>query len=163
MSSAIRLELGVPAPPDAGDAKGWLALYKNVRDRLHGMLRELDPSPFPKNRRFTPEEFEAKTKDLSPEDVTVLYGRLSWFANQILEASIRQLPREIRRKWKGSVGVDSTAVPAFARPAKRAKRRSGNRRGAVEIHSTDPDADWYVREHDHRDPDPPAGPQDDQR
>jgi hypothetical protein len=151
ISPAMRRELGVPDPPEAGDVKGWDARYRNVRTRLHGMLEVMDPSPYPKNRRLGPEEFAARTRPLSPEQTQEFYERLTWFVNQILDASIHQMPREIRRRWKGSVALDATPIPLFARAEERESGRKKRRK--VVVHSTDPDGAWYVRERDHRDPD----------
>ncbi len=65
--------------------------------------------------------------------------------NQVIEMSVRVLPREVRRGWKGSAAVDATVVPAFARPDRRAPRRRGNEPPPIITHSSDPDAAWYVR------------------
>ncbi len=73
-------------------------------------------------------------------------NRLSWFINEILEISIRALPREVRRKWKGSGAVDATVIPAFAWPALREKRKKKGVTPPTLRYSTDPDADWYHRE-----------------
>lgn len=152
ISAEMRHELGVPEPPDEDDHAAWMAAYRNVRTRLHGMLDLMDPSPFPKDRRLTPEEFKARTKNLSPERIEELDRRLLWFANQVIEASVLQLPRSIRRRWKGSVAVDATPIPGYARPEHRGRATSKHGKRPVLTHSTDPDCAWYVREADHRDP-----------
>jgi hypothetical protein len=147
--------LGIPDPPDPGDALAWDAAYRNVRTRLHGILNLVDPSPYPKNRRLDPEEFAAMTEarrgHYTEEEWAERSERLAEFVNRLLEASIKLLPREIRRAWRGSVGVDATVVPAFARAE---RREPGPRRRSdapiVRTHSADPDAAWYVREGDHR-------------
>ena len=79
-------------------------------------------------------------------------ARVQHYKEQILEASLGLLPRDVRRDWGGSVGVDATLVRSFARAEKRIG--SGQRkRGAREValHSADPDAAYYVREPDARD------------
>lgn len=60
-------------------------------------------------------------------------------ANSLLELSFKVLPREVRRKWKGSVAIDATPVAAYAQGT---KKRS-------DWASTDPDAGWYIREGNH--------------
>jgi hypothetical protein len=138
---------------------GWENCYRNVRTRFHTMLALMDPSPTPKNRRLMPEAFDAevarRTAQRSTEEWVLQEERLSWFINRVLEASVKMLPREVRRSWKGSVAVDATVVPAFARPARREKRTKKGVTPKTERHSSDPDADWYHRDkRDHLDSDP---------
>ena len=71
--------------------------------------------------------------------------------------SIRTLPREVRRQWKGSAAVDDTVIPAFARPSRREKRKKKGVQPQTLRHSADPDADWYHRDKQEgpdRDPEP---------
>jgi hypothetical protein len=154
ISPALRLELGIQARSGPVDRKGRLARYRNVRTRLHGLLGLMDPSPFPKNERLEPDDFaDAVTLRLasrSEADLDVHRDRLTWFVNQVLEASFRMLPRDLRHQWKGSVAVDATVVPAYARAETRARAKKG-KKGAVVRHSSDPDAAWYHRDPDHRD------------
>ena len=87
----------------------------------------MDPSPHPKNRRMDPVTFDALV-ELRRLVAATRSGpsaseRLLWFINEILEMTIRTLPREIRRAWKGSASVDATVIPAFARPARTQKRK----------------------------------------
>ena len=120
---AMRTELGIPLPPGALDARGWEAVYRNLRTRFHGLVDLMDPSPSPKNRRMANDQFllalQLRRSQLADEDWSEREQRLEWFVNQILEASLQMLPREVRRRWKGSVAVDATVVPAFARPEPR--------------------------------------------
>jgi hypothetical protein len=149
VSPTMRHALGVPKPPGPLDRKGWDDVYRNVRTRLHGLMTLMDPSPAPKNRRRHDLEFaellERHRQDLSAEQWTERAERLTWFINQVLEMSIRTLPRDIRRQWKGSAAVDATVIPAFARPDRREKRKKRGVTPTVITHSSDPDADWYHR------------------
>lgn len=150
ISPTMRHALGVPKPPAAKDQKGRKNRYRNVRTRFHGLLGLMDPSPMPKNRRFDPETFEMLTElrrsGRSPEEWTTREDRLTWFINEILEMSIRTLPRDVRRKWKGSVAVDATVIPAFARPSRREPRKRKGVSPTTRRYSSDPDADWYHRD-----------------
>ncbi len=155
ISPRLRAALGVPNPPRPGDLKGWAATYRNVRTRLHGLVELMDPSVLPKNRRLPAEDFDRAVQRISAvrsEEFQVRNAeRLTWFCNQILEASIQLLPREHRRKWKGSIAVDATPVPAFARmPRQRFGKQWGTGGSSFEIHSSDPDAGFYRRERDVR-------------
>ncbi len=110
--------LGIPDPPADGDIAGWEAAYRNVRTRFPGVLDLMDPSPTPKNRRLDHDSFVSLTEQRggqrSKDEWVERSERLAWFVNQFLEASLALLPREVRRKWKGSVGVDATLVKSFA-------------------------------------------------
>jgi len=160
ISPEMRRALGVVSPPDPGDDQGWEAVYRNIRTRLHGLLRLMDPSPRPKNRRLSHEQFEAicelRRAGLSEAAWEERYERLTWFVNALLEMSVRTLPRETRRRWRGNIAVDATVVPSFARHDRRVARRRRNEMPAVITHSADSDADWYTR--DKSDPDAESGP-----
>jgi hypothetical protein len=166
ISPAMRIRLGVPDPPDLADVKAWDALHRCIRTRFWGLVRAIDPSPLPKNRRLTPDQFSAaiagvRTRDeLTDELLTARHDRLSWVCNAILESSFTALPRTLRRRWHGSVGLDATAVPAFARDEKRVRNNKLARaKRRVFKHSADPDAGLYVRtDTDHDDTDPMISP-----
>ena len=147
ISPAMRHALSVPQPPKVSDLKGWDAVYRNVRTRLHRLLGLMDPSPTPKNRRLAPDRFLLATerhRAAHSDEEWVRFGeRLEWFINQLLETSFSVLQREVRRRWKGSVAVDATVVPAFAR-SERSNGAKGAKRKML-VHSADPDAAWYVR------------------
>ena len=155
-TSRWRHDLGIADPPAPDDARAWAACYRTVRYRFEAIARLMDPSPFPKNRRHDHQSFLMKSAALraarSQEELDESYARLEWFANQVIEATLTLLPREARRRWKGSIGVDATLVRSFARGPKRPKgqTRRGKKR-EIMVHSVDPDAGWYSREKDERD------------
>jgi hypothetical protein len=64
----------------------------------------------------------------------------------VLDASVRPLHSLLTELAEVSLGVDATPVRTFSR---------GRRTNGPEL-ATDPDAGWYVREGDHRDPDTPV-------
>ena len=156
LSPAWRDALRIPDPPPEHDRRAWDACYRNVRTRFHDMVDLMDPSTEPKNRRLDHEAFTAQTKErrarLTEAQWDERYERLEWFINQILEASIKLVPREVIRNWKGSVGVDATLVKSPAR-AQKQRRLTKSRRVPPEVlvHSADPGAAWYRRDGDHRD------------
>ena len=160
ISPAMRDRLGVPDPPELEDLNAWEALHRCIRTRFWGLIQAIDPSPLPKNRRLTPAEFTAASSahraryELSDDLLAARHERLAWVCNAILEASITALPRDLRRRWHGSVGLDATAVPAFARDEKRVRNRKLTRaKRPVLKHSADPDAGLYVRTDTDHDPD----------
>jgi hypothetical protein len=157
ISPKMRARLGVPEPPDAEDRLAWLALERDVATRFHGLLDAIDPSDLPKNRRLGPEAFQAAIErkradhQLTDEILTERHERLAWVLNALLEVSYTVVPRDVRRNWKGSVAVDATPVPAFARQEHRekGKARARVKRPTIE-HSADPDAGYYIRISDHQ-------------
>ena len=163
LTPAWRVELGVPDPPAPGDVLAWRAAYRCVRHRFHGLLALMDPSPLPKNRRRDDASFQAVAAERrsarSEDEWARRAERLEWFVNQVIEASIALLPRDARRAWKGSTGVDATFVPSFARRPKRPRDGGGRRKKtSIVVHSADPDAGQYEREADDRDSDEGRGP-----
>src|SRR5665213_2378713 len=149
ISPTMRHELGIPKPPGRLDVRAQRATYRNVRTRLHGLFNLMDPSPTPKNRRLDPDTYAARVKERrsshTDEEWAERARRLEWFINEIIEMSIRALPREVRRQWQGNSAVDATVVPTFARPDRRHRRMRKGEAPLVVTHSADPDADWYVR------------------
>ena len=156
VSMEMRTELGVPPPPAQGDWRAWAALYRNVRNRFHGLIDLMDPSDTPKNRRLDHDVYTtllAMRQDRrSDAERQEAFERLSWFVNRLLEASFAMLPRRYRRRWKGSVAVDATGIAAFARRERAARTKtSRSDRPPVLRHSSDPDAALHVRTRDVRD------------
>jgi hypothetical protein len=158
LSPAWRGQLGLPEPPAPGDRLGWKAIYRNVGTRFHGMLALVDPSATPKNRRLDADTFNRLTAqrrgELSEDEWAERYDRLEWLINALIEAGIAVLlPREVRRAFHGSVGVDGTLVRGHSRPdiRKRGSTPKKGRKPEIELHSVDPDAGFYVRQADERD------------
>lgn len=151
ISPAMRERLGVPDPPASTARRAWLALDRCVRTRFHALLEAIDPSPLPKNYRLGPAAFDAavsqyRTEHQLTDDVLASrLKRLAWVANTIIEASWSLVPRHVRRHWRGSVGLDATPIPAFARPEQRARGKGPRAKRAIVVHSADPDAGLYVR------------------
>lgn len=130
------------------DFLGFDAGYSVIRRLFHDLMALMDPSPLPKNHRLPKHDIPSYYKAADPE---VLAGRkalLVQVSNAIVEASLAVVRRELDDIWPGAHGVDATPVASFARGRK-----------TLDDHtSTDPDAAWYVREGDHRDPDLPDAP-----
>jgi hypothetical protein len=151
ISPGMRKKLNVPDPPGQFDIKGWNACYKNVRTRLHVDLFDLvDPSDTPKGRRLSHAEYEriyaARKARRTDADRLVCDDRLTWICNRIIEASLQQLPREFRRRWKkGSVALDATPVKSFARMPRQVAGTVWGNRLEQKCHSADPDAGFYQR------------------
>lgn len=154
ISPKMRLALGVTRPyrTDADQHNAYMATIR----RFHALLTWIDPSPLPKNEIHTEEGLAAARKDLSEVEIEALSQRLFTFANNLLDATWRMLPRRIRRQWKGTLSADATAIRAYSVGystksgiAKKAKK-DGTKSRRYKI-GTDPDAGWYVRSADTRD------------
>ena len=158
ISATMRRELGVPDPPPPDDVLGQEAVYRNVRTRFHALIDLMDPSDTPKNRRLDHHVFEdlcaQRRAQRSDADRAEAAALLTWVVNQLIEASLQLLPRAHRRAMRGSLAVDATPVPAFARGEVKPLDASGERH--VVRHSADPDAGWYARTTDARDGGPPV-------
>jgi hypothetical protein len=151
IATTMRAELDVEEPPFEHDDRAWLALYRCVRTRLHGLLAPIDPSPLPKNRRVDAATFDKLVErrrmeqSLTEEILAERRDRLAWVANTLLEASLAQMPRWMARQWTGSVALDATNVPAFARRDRRAEGKGPYAKRRLIKQSSDPDAGPYVR------------------
>lgn len=139
LSDEAKTTLGIrDVPGSEGDGP-----YDRIWRALHSALDVIDPFPAPRNRLLTKVEWDAIVAARDPEDSIRKQARIDWVANALLEASMKMIPREVRRRWKGNVCIDATPVPAFG------KRGTTKKSDWVGI---EPDAAWYVREGDHRDP-----------
>jgi hypothetical protein len=156
ISDEMRHELGLPKPPNSGDYVRRDALYKDILNSFHSMLKPMDPSLLPKNRKIDGDAFRALVAArtaANTAELDVHLDRLRWFINRILQISIAVLPRDIRRKWRGSIAVDGTEIPAFGDPERRASKTDepGKKFSERTIlrSSADPDGGFYKRDGDH--------------
>ncbi|MDQ2729791.1 MAG: hypothetical protein M3Y91_18475 [Actinomycetota bacterium] len=122
--------------------KDW---YDRAWRTIHSLLDVIDPFPAKgkRNRLLTKAEWADVVTARDPAESARKQERLDWVCNELLEATLRMIPRDVRRRWKGNLCIDATPVAAFG------KRGTTKRSDLVSI---EPDAAWYVREGDHRDP-----------
>lgn len=145
LSPCWRDELGVVG--QAPDETSLLARYRCVRYLFHRMLSVMDPSTQVKNRVLAQEVLDAMSRAMDEDEIARRRQRLEEVVNDLLEASVQVCAPEELEHFDGSVGLDATVVPLFARgPSSRAGTSS-----------SDPDGGWYVREGDHRDVVGPKG------
>lgn len=126
------------------DLDGFEAAYSVVRRIFHDLLRHLDPSFLPKNRRLLKTEAARIEKNADHKALAARDELLTFVCNQVLEASLQPV-RPLLEAADGSLGLDATVI---ATPARGIRSKSPHL-------STDPDAGWYVRNGDHADPDHP--------
>lgn len=140
LSRSIREELGIIAPhepdPTTRSCPANDRYYHRFNRAYHRLMRVLDPRPMPRRRRLTMDEYDTVAAQWEPMDQTVREERLRWVVNQVLELSVRAVPRAQRRRWKDSIAVDATHFPVFA-------RRGSITRGWK---SLEPDAGRYKRD-----------------
>ncbi len=152
-------ELGIPPLPactaEGCSGKGcrhpFEAAARTVRTRLRSLERLVDPWGYPINQRLTPDELDARCRVYAPGERDRNYRRLIWLMNQVVEAALRQAPRELMDSWDGSATVDETPIRANARMPRTVEdktkpKRNGRYTRKIERHSTDPSAGLYVRD-----------------
>lgn len=124
-------------------------VYAQIYRSYHRMLNIIDPhGDQPRNRKMTREEFDACEAKIDPVARSVRQKRLDELCNRLVFQAFLQLPRDIRRRYRGDVAVDGTPIPAFGKhgTSKRSDWLAG-----------EPHAAWYIRDGDHYDdPNSPA-------
>lgn len=134
-----RKTLGLP--DDLASADAWYhRMHRSFRAIL--TLVNLDPR-MQYHRRYTTEALNQihRTRDHHLEAARL--ERLQTLTNALVWASFEATPKRLRDRWEGSVCIDATPITAAAR---------GNARSAT-LASSEPDAWWYRRSHDPREPD----------
>ncbi|MFE1287801.1 hypothetical protein [Streptomyces sp. NPDC058751] len=144
LSPHLRARLGIPEYEDHD--RGFEAAYAVVRRLFHAMKDAMNPSPLPPNGHLAREKANALTAAADVDDLAEQERRLALFTEFVLDASVRPLHDLLAELAEVSLGVDATPVRTFSR---------GRRTNGPEL-ATDPDAGWYAREGDHKDPDAPV-------
>lgn len=137
LSDHARTILQIRQYPADGQ-EGW---YDRCWRAIHRLLDTIDPCPYPRKRTLDKSEAERIIAERDPRITAVKQARLDRVTSDLTHVTMRLLPRDVRRRWKGNVCIDATPVQAFARG--KSKRSTW--------HSAEIDAAWYVREADHRD------------
>jgi len=128
----------------AADSDRW---YDRTWRAVHRLLDVIDP--YPALRRtigVSEDEYSRLLAERTALGADLKVGRLNWFANQLIDLTWLTLPRPVRRRWKGNICIDATPMQAFAKP-----------RTQFRLRTSEPDAAWYVRTGDHRDPGDASG------
>jgi hypothetical protein len=108
--------------------------YASVWRAIHRVIEPINGYQVAHNRRYT--ESEAADVRLNHDyELAAKYDeRANWVMNQLLEVTWKLMPRDIRRKYKGNLAIDATALAVI----------SPNRRGTGNRMS-DPFAHWRHR------------------
>lgn len=121
------------------DFRAFGAGYSVVLRLFRNMRALMDPSPVPKNHTLPKESLRGYYKAADKKDLAARRTLLLEVSNAIVEASLAPVRHRINILH---LGLDATPVATFAR----------GRKSDGPYTSTDPDAAWYVRDGDHRDP-----------
>jgi hypothetical protein len=138
--------LGLPEPDlDQNPRNTYDCLYRAIGR----MLAPMDSAPFTTGRRLTAEGVEQilrKRAALGPLVLAERARRMNQVTAQLLHACWLSIPSKYRNRWKGTLCVDSTVVPAWGKKGTPRTVRNGG------THSPEFDGGWYVREEeDHAD------------
>lgn len=136
-----RAQFAVPDRPDT--AAGFEAGYAVIRRLFHNLIKVMDPSPLPKNKRLDKTKAAALSRQADTAALQDKRAQLVKVTNAILEASLASARPHLDKHWDGSIGLDATPIATWSHGVK----TSGP------VTATDPDAGWYVRDGDHTDPD----------
>ncbi|WP_334664173.1 hypothetical protein [Streptomyces cyaneofuscatus] len=139
LTPAARTQLALPAWPDTID--GFESAYLAVRRAFHAAEAVMDPSPLPK-RRLARADVKRLEQEADQQDLTARRQLLVEVTNRLVEASLAPARTVIEEFWDGSAAVDATPIRTFSRGVSAKDPKT----------ATDPDAAWYVRDGDHRDP-----------
>lgn len=90
-------------------------LYHRLWRSLHRTLSVLDPHPVSKYRRLPLEEMAQLLSAIPAGVQETRRERLDKVSNRLLWATWMELPRDVRRRWKGNTVVDGTPVKAYSK------------------------------------------------
>ena len=162
ISPALRLELGVVDTGNRDDPTRWRATYRNVRTRLHGLLRarrslRASEEPLPRPGRLR------KGRGAAPGAALVRGARVAPHAPHLVcqpsaRGELSHAPARLARTVAGFGGCRCHRNPRLCPSrGRRHPQKKGRTKGSVRRHSSDPDAAWYHRDPDRRDQDTGPG------
>jgi len=119
MTPETRVYLGIPAM--RGTKRMW---YQRYRRSLNRVLALLEPWTVDRKKKATAEEYQAALASYSDEK----RSRMDEVVNDILHATVRRLPADIRATYKGNVALDATFIEVPGRPNPGKKHHGRDRR-----------------------------------
>ena len=91
------------------------------------MLALIDPHPAPRDHLLNGEEFEQLLRQAQTPEAQALsrrnLQRIDWMCNALLEASVRTLPNDVWKQYKGNISIDATRGDISGRPNPTEKSR----------------------------------------
>lgn len=98
------------------DRQDWYHRTWRCAERLISLI---DPFPMPRNKRLKAKKWAKVQAELeSPkgkQNTAEKMERLDWLCEQLLHASVRLLPADIRSRIKGHIAIDATLVEIAGR------------------------------------------------
>lgn len=135
LSDHTRQRLGIQIEEDTTPK----AVYDRIDGAFHRLLSVLDPEPGPRRQKMSQEARKEHLDSLDEDTRRTRRERLHQICNTLIVQSFHDLPREVRRRWKGNAVVDGTVVPVHSRGHNRKSRWV----------STEYEAGWYKRSGEH--------------
>lgn len=120
------------------------AVYSRVWESTQRLIALIDEFPGRKDKTLTEDEFSTLIASRDPEDCKMRRERMFELANALLEGTRLCLPKEIRDRSDGSVGLDATLAELYGKTGNHsAHNLEGDRR------TVNPDGGWYGRDGNH--------------
>lgn len=135
MSDHSRSRLGIELDEDTTAD----AVYDRIDRALHRMLAVVDPEPGPRRAKMSRQARQKHLESLDEDTRGMRRQRLHQISNALIVQSYKDLPREVRRRWKGNAVVDGTVVPVHSRGYSTTSKWI----------STEYEAGWYQRTGNH--------------
>jgi hypothetical protein len=142
LSNRSKQFLGLWGHPNRKRNKHWYWPLYHATTRI---LDPIDPKPAKGKRRKFPtlQEIEETQARREKDGTSAKQVRLDWFVNRLIDATVREIPKDIFDTWEGDTSIDATVVPVYGKrgvPWSRKDAKDAQRRGAIEF-----DAGWYLR------------------
>lgn len=137
LSDGALATIGITSRPE-----GHRVAYNRIWRTVRSLLDVIEPFPGPRNRLLTHAELGLVREERDQEVSARKRERLDWVSNRLVEASVRLLSSEVLGRYLGNLCMDATFVATHG----------VGRSPGTPFASIEPDAAFYVREGDHRDP-----------
>jgi hypothetical protein len=118
-------------------------IYGRIWEAIQRLRLLTDRHPGKRWQRPTHAEYKRIVAARNPEQMKIRHERMRELTNNVIYGSVQFLPRDVRRRFKGSVAIDATPVEL-----------TGAQKGEQNIRDTDKmcvnyDGGWYTRQGDH--------------
>ncbi|MGO1985264.1 hypothetical protein [Corynebacterium casei] len=115
--------------------------YHRLWRALHSFLNVVDPfDNITHHARLTRSEFNPLMDEQDPKCREEKWQRATYVFNQLVMASVNDMPGEYRNNWQGDLTVDGTLIPGVRRGNNRWTNRPDD------LMSSEPEAGWYSRD-----------------
>ena len=115
--------------------------YNRLWRALHRFLNVVDPfDNIPYHSRLTRADFNRLMDEQDPERREEKWQRATYVFNELVMASVKDMPEEYRANWQGDLTLDGTLIPGVRRGNSRWTNRPDD------LMSSEPEAGWYSRD-----------------